>query len=41
MADDGEVEFPFAENTFRKGFAAGPGFRTMSIRSWLSDSIIS
>jgi hypothetical protein len=39
LADDGEIEPPFAEDGFGLGLL--PGRSTMSMRSWLSDSIIS
>jgi hypothetical protein len=39
LADDGEVEAPLVED--RLGFLSFSGRSTMSMRSWLSDSIIS
>jgi hypothetical protein len=39
-ADDGEIELPLVEDRLAH-IASRPGLRTMSMRSWLSESIIS
>ena len=39
-ADDGEIQLPFAEDALGQR-PREPGFSTISMRSWLSESIIS
>ena len=39
LADDREIQLPLAEDAL--GLFSEPGFSTISMRSWLSESIIS